>query len=285
MRSKTRQTEMRGQMIGDEAPESRTSRLRFRAEPRISRRLLRYSNRRSRNAAGVQFAAFGPGLSAEFSRLLPLDALTLRRSEDAFVDELFAPCVDDRRAAAAREFSARLSRPQSRAVRTRSPDVRGPAAGFRQHALAARRRRARHDPARGRRSAGNLQRADPGRRGDGPDRHALQALPPGPARISSSAPRAAFGVAVLLDCHSMPSSMAEGGATDFVLGDRYGASAAPWVVETRGKRAAARRLFGAAQQALCRRLHHRALRRPGGCRDMSCRSKSIARSTWTSARW
>jgi len=26
--------------------------------------------------------------------------------------------------------------------------------------------------------------------------------------------------------------MAEGGATDFVVGDRYGASAAPWIVDT-----------------------------------------------------
>jgi len=36
--------------------------------------------------------------------------------------------------------------------------------------------------------------------------------------------RARFGVAVVIDCHSMPSSL---GAPDIVLGDRYGASAAP----------------------------------------------------------
>jgi N-formylglutamate amidohydrolase len=36
--------------------------------------------------------------------------------------------------------------------------------------------------------------------------------------------RARFGVAVLIDCHSMPSAL---GAPDIVLGDRYGASAAP----------------------------------------------------------
>ena len=36
--------------------------------------------------------------------------------------------------------------------------------------------------------------------------------------------RARFGVAVLIDCHSMPSAL---GAPDVVLGDRYGASAAP----------------------------------------------------------
>ena len=36
--------------------------------------------------------------------------------------------------------------------------------------------------------------------------------------------RAKFGVAVLIDCHSMPSALA---VPDIVLGDRYGASAAP----------------------------------------------------------
>ncbi len=36
--------------------------------------------------------------------------------------------------------------------------------------------------------------------------------------------RSRFGMAVLIDCHSMPSAL---GAPDIVLGDRYGASAAP----------------------------------------------------------
>jgi len=36
--------------------------------------------------------------------------------------------------------------------------------------------------------------------------------------------RARFGVAVLIDCHSMPSALS---VPDIVLGDRYGASAAP----------------------------------------------------------
>jgi N-formylglutamate amidohydrolase len=49
-----------------------------------------------------------------------------------------------------------------------------------------------------------------------------------------------FGVAILIDCHSMPSSSAREPSTavrsdkrrlDFVIGDRYGASAAPGVVE------------------------------------------------------
>ena len=46
-----------------------------------------------------------------------------------------------------------------------------------------------------------------------------------------TAPAADFGVAVLLDCHSMPSNGADVGGWDIVLGDRYGASAAPSVVE------------------------------------------------------
>ncbi|MGO9172343.1 MAG: N-formylglutamate amidohydrolase [Rhodomicrobium sp.] len=40
--------------------------------------------------------------------------------------------------------------------------------------------------------------------------------------------RASFGTAFLLDCHSMPSQQGErGGWPDFVLGDRFGASCAP----------------------------------------------------------
>ena len=41
-----------------------------------------------------------------------------------------------------------------------------------------------------------------------------------------------FGLAILLDCHSMPSSSPEVGGCDIVLGDRYGSSAARWAVET-----------------------------------------------------
>ena len=83
----------------------------------------------------------------------------------------------------------------------------GPAAALRQHPLAAGRRRARHDrrasSARGRRSiAGRLPR----RRGAGAHRGALQALSPSAAAPARHAPHARFGFAVLIDCHSMPSS-------------------------------------------------------------------------------
>ena len=40
-----------------------------------------------------------------------------------------------------------------------------------------------------------------------------------------------FGLVVLLDCHSMPSNAADVSGLDIVLGDRYGASAAPRIVE------------------------------------------------------
>jgi N-formylglutamate amidohydrolase len=44
--------------------------------------------------------------------------------------------------------------------------------------------------------------------------------------------RARFGTAFLLDCHSMPSQQAErGGWPDFVLGDRFGASCAPEITK------------------------------------------------------
>ncbi len=41
-----------------------------------------------------------------------------------------------------------------------------------------------------------------------------------------------FGFALLLDCHSMPSNSPDVGGCDIVLGDRYGSSAARWMVDT-----------------------------------------------------
>ncbi len=40
-----------------------------------------------------------------------------------------------------------------------------------------------------------------------------------------------FGFALLIDCHSMPSSSPDVGGCDIVLGDRYGSSAARWIVD------------------------------------------------------
>lgn len=54
---------------------------------------------------------------------------------------------------------------------------------------------------------------------------------------------AAFGVAVLIDCHSMPSALS---VPDIVLGDRYGASAAPGLT-TRAEAALIREGFSVAR--------------------------------------
>ena len=76
----------------------------------------------------------------------------------------------------------------------------------------------------------------------------------------------AFGTVVVVDCHSMPSigvSRDEPRRPDVVIGDRYGTScAAAAAGHGRGNHEPAR-LFGRPQQALCRRLHHRALRQSG----------------------
>ena len=160
-----------------------------------------------------------------------LDALTLRRSEDAFVDELFAPCVS---------FEASLMRanfPRAFLDVNREP--------FELDPLMFEGRLPAFANTRSLRVAGGLGTI-PRVVGDAQDiyrgplpiaeamarvdqlykpyHHALRGL------IERAA--GAFGLAVLLDCHSMPSSMADGTGSDFVIGDRYGASAAPWIVET-----------------------------------------------------
>ena len=67
---------------------------------------------------------------------------------------------------------------------------------------------------------------------------------------------ARFGVAIVVDCHSMPSALA---VPDIVLGDRYGASAPPALTGMGGTRLCRRGFQPGAQCALCRRLYHRAL--------------------------
>ena len=76
----------------------------------------------------------------------------------------------------------------------------------------------------------------------------------------------AFGTVILVDCHSMPSigvSRDEPRRPDIVIGDRYGTSCAPLLPDLRRGDHERARLFDRPQQALCRRLHHRALRQPG----------------------
>jgi N-formylglutamate amidohydrolase len=171
---------------------------------------------------------FYPGRFLACSRL---DALTLRRSEDAFVDELFAPCVG-------------LGSPLMRANFPRAfLDVnREP---FEFDPLMFEGRLPSFANTRSLRVAGGLGTI-PRVVGD------AQEIYKGPISVAEAMARVdtlykpyhqalrglieraanAFGLAVLIDCHSMPSSMADGAAGDFVIGDRYGASAAPWIVET-----------------------------------------------------
>ena len=152
-----------------------------------------------------------------------LDATTLRRSEDAFVDELFAGVVglgapllaahfprallDVNRSMAeldAGMFDGALNVP----VDAPSPRV---AAGLGVIPRIVRDGAEIYD--------GKLDSAEAHARLSQfyqPYHHALSGL------IKET--RDHFGVAVLIDCHSMPSALS---VPDIVLGDRYGASAAP----------------------------------------------------------
>lgn len=160
-----------------------------------------------------------------------LDPLTLRRSEDAFVDELFLPCVG----LGAPLLRARF--PRAFLDVNREPyelDPRmfdGPLpdyANTRSLRVAA--------------GLGAIPRvvgdAQPIYRGRVPVADALARIAglhgPYHQRLAGliERTRLKFGVAILVDCHSMPSTLAEAGSLDVVLGDRFGASAASWVVET-----------------------------------------------------
>jgi N-formylglutamate deformylase len=150
-----------------------------------------------------------------------LDALTLRRSEDAYIDELFAGMTALGAPLLAAEFPrayldvnrgiGELDQAMFDAPLTVPVDSPGPrvAAGL---GVIPRIVRDGAEIYRGK-----LDRMEADRRLTRfyrPYHQALQAL------IDET--RARFGVAVLIDCHSMPSALA---VPDVVLGDRYGASA------------------------------------------------------------
>jgi N-formylglutamate deformylase len=160
-----------------------------------------------------------------------LDGLTLRRSEDAFVDELLAPCV----ALGAPLMAANFPRAyldvnrepyeldplmfEGRLppfVNTRSLRVAGGLGTIPRVVGEAQEIYGDSIPV-----AEAMERIA---KLYAPYHNALRGL------IERAAGR--FGLAVLLDCHSMPSNVADSAAPDFVVGDRYGASAALWVVET-----------------------------------------------------
>lgn len=152
-----------------------------------------------------------------------LDATTLRRSEDAFVDELFAGAVELGAPLLAAQFprafldvnrsSTELDAGMFDGALGVPVDAPSPrvAAGL---GVIPRIVRDGAEIYRGKLKSGEADtRLEQFYR---PYHRALAAL--------MAETRARFGVAVLIDCHSMPSALS---VPDIVLGDRYGASAAP----------------------------------------------------------
>ena len=89
--------------------------------------------------------------------------------------------------------------------------------------------------------------------------------------------RTRFGVAVLIDCHSMPSALA---VPDIVLGDRYGASAAP-AVTARAEIAFLREGFTVTRNTPYAGGHPRCGMARWHRVSTRCRSRSTARCIWT----
>ena len=159
-----------------------------------------------------------------------LDALTLRRSEDAHVDALFEPAtahgVPLLRARFPRAFLDVNREPYEldpQMFAGRLPDF----ANTRSLRVAA--------------GLGVIPRlvgdAQPIYRELMPVAAALKRITllhrPYHARLGEllDSAQARFGFAVLIDCHSMPSTSPDVGGCDVVLGDRYGSSAARWIME------------------------------------------------------
>jgi N-formylglutamate deformylase len=162
----------------------------------------------------------------EFVAQSPLGAVSLRRSEDAFVDGLFATAVD----CGAPLIAARF--PRAYCDVNRSP-AELDAAMFEGRLPGA------VDTTSPRVNAGLGVIPRIVRDGAEIYRHKL-AAPEAEERLSKlyrpyhaaltkliEMTMARFGVAVLIDCHSMPSAAA---APDIVLGDRYGMAASPGLV-------------------------------------------------------
>ena len=159
-----------------------------------------------------------------------LDGLSLRRSEDAFVDELFAPCV----ALGAPLMAANF--PRAYLDVNREPYELDPLMfeGRLPPFVNTRSLRVAGGLGTIPRVVGEAQEIY----GDSiPVAEAMERIAklyaPYHSALRGLIERAAgrFGLAVLLDCHSMPSNVADSAAPDFVIGDRYGASAGLWVVE------------------------------------------------------
>src|SRR3982750_2991707 len=181
--------------------------------------------RPARQAVPFVFASPHSGRSHPDSLLARtrLDATTLRRSEDAFVDELFAGAVGLGAPLLAAEFprafldvnrsSAELDIGMFDGALDVPVDIPSPRVTAGLGVIP----RIVRDGAEIYR--GKLDRREADSRLTAlykPYHQALAAL--------MEETRARFGVAVLIDCHSMPSALS---VPDIVLGDRYGASASP----------------------------------------------------------
>lgn len=159
-----------------------------------------------------------------------LDPLTLRRSEDAFVDQLFLPCVS----LGAPLIKANFPRAYldvNREPYELDPQIFETAppefANIRSLRVAV--------------GLGTIPRvvgdAQPIYRKPMPVEEGLARIAvlyrPYHDRLRNLIERAErrFGLAVLVDCHSMPGNAADVGGLDVVLGDRHGSSASPKVVE------------------------------------------------------
>ena len=256
--------------------------------PNAVRRQPPLRDRRARRAAPagrLQFAAQRPLLSRRISSPPPVS--TSGRSaapRTAIVDELFVPVVAARRAAPPGQFPARLARREPRALRARPEDVRRQPADLRQCPLGARRRRPRHDRPHRLGKRGDLRRAArPSRRrwpasrtSTSPTIARSASWSPAPTATSAS-PCCSTAIRCRRRCAA---------ATAGSPGHR---ARRPLRDELRRRTDRRRRpdpdpprLFGQPQQALCRRLHHRALRPARPAASTPCRSRSTAASTWTS---
>ena len=171
-----------------------------------------------------------------------LDATTLRRSEDAFVDELFAGAVGLGAPLLSAQFPrafldvnrgiGELDAGMFDAPLDVPVDVPGPRVTAGLGVIP----RIVRDGAEIYR--GKLDRAEA-------DARLSQLYKPYHRALATlmEETRARFGVAVLIDCHSMPSALS---VPDIVLGDRYGASAAP-ALTTRAESALVREGFSVAR--------------------------------------
>ena len=159
-----------------------------------------------------------------------LDALTLRRSEDAFVDELFLPCV---------ALGAPLLRahfPRAFLDVNREPFELDPQMFDEPLPEFANTRSLRVAAGLGAipRVVGDAQPIYRGRLSVADAMGRIAAFHrPYHQRLGDlvARGRARFGLAILIDCHSMPSTLADVASLDVVIGDRFGMSAAGWVVE------------------------------------------------------